>query len=139
MKVIYEEPKNSYKYNKWSVEDNLNVWYERATSLQSYKIKDIPNELKEFLDKWNYKINEYKKTYREEYPVKLAKIEFIYKDIIYVIYPIDVSATYKSNFMSDSEYDVSWDSLFEKYEKEIRNDLKKDLGVKYSRYFGILD
>ena len=134
MKVIYEEL-DDIKYNKWSVDDSVTIWYERTTSLENYKIKDIPNELKTFLDKWNDKINEYKKLYKEEYPVKLAKIEFIYKDIIYVMYPMDVSAVYKSNFLSDSEYDVSWDSIFEKYEKDIREDLNKELGVKYSRYF----
>ena len=138
MRVIYEDP-NDIKHNKWIVDDNVVVWYKEVTSLENYNNKDVPVELKKFLDKWNNLINKYKKSYKEEDPVKLAKIEFIYKDIIYAVCPVDVSATYKSNFMSDSEYDVSWDSLFEKYEKEIREDLKKELGVKYSRYFGMLD
>lgn len=138
MRVIYKDPKDN-NYHKWVVDDSSTVWYEDTTSLEDYNNKDIPVELKTFLDRWNNKINEYKKVYKEEYPVKLAKIEFIYKDFIYVIYPMSVSAIYKSNFMSDSEYDVSWDSLFEKYEKEIREDLNKELGVKYSRYFGMLD
>ena len=69
----------------------------------------------------------------------MAKIEFIYQDIVYCILPISISSTYKSSFMSDKEYDVSWDSLFEKYEKEIRDDLKKELNVNHSRYFGMLD
>ena len=139
MKVMYEDP-NDIKYNKW-FDDNgtFDIWYEKAFSLIEYKDKDVPEELKDFLDKWNNRINEYKKTYKEEYPVKLAKIEFIYNDIVYVIYPICVSATYKSNFMSDDEYEVSWDSLFENYEKEIREDLEKELGVKYSRCWGMLD
>ena len=41
--------------------------------------------------------------------------------------------------MSDEEYEVSWDSLFEEYEHEIRIDLEKELGVKHSRYWGMLD
>jgi len=140
MKVIYEEPNDKVKYNKW-YDDNgsFDIWYEDTINLIDYKSKDVPLELKEFLDKWNNKINEHKKIYKEEYPVKMAKIEFIYNDIVYVIYPVCVSATYKSNFMSDKEYDVSFDSLFEKYEKEIREDLEKELGVKYSRYWGMLD
>ena len=41
--------------------------------------------------------------------------------------------------MSDTEYDVSWDSLFETYELEIRKDLESKLGVVHSRYFGMID
>ena len=71
--------------------------------------------------------------------MKLAHIEFIYKDVVYAIYPKNVSATYKTNFMSEEEYEVSWDSLFEEYQREIRDDLEKELGVKHSRYWGMLD
>ena len=41
--------------------------------------------------------------------------------------------------MSEEEYEVSWDSLFEEYEREIRDDLEKELGVIHSRYQGMLD
>ena len=119
MKVLYENP-NNVLYNRW-FDDNgtFDIWYDETFSLINYKSKDVPDELKVFLDKWVNKMDEYKKTYREEYPVKMAKIEFIYGDVVYVICPLCVSASYKSNFMSEEEYDVSWDSLFEKYEKEI--------------------
>ena len=79
------------------------------------------------------------KSYKEMYPVKLAKIDFIYKDVIYRIYPTTIKATYKSDFMSDEPYDVSWDSLFETYQREIRDDMKNELGIIYSRYTGFLD
>ena len=102
------------------------------------RLGDI-NELKQFLDKWNNKMKEYKKTYIEKYPIKLAHIEFIYLEEVYVIYPNVISATYTTSFMSDEEYECSWDSLFEVFQKEIRTDLLKDLGVKHSRYFGMLD
>ena len=82
---------------------------------------------------------EYKKTFIEQYPVRLAHIEFIYDDIVYAIYPMNVSATYTTSFMSDEEYEVSWDALFEEYQREIRNDLERELAVKHSRYFGMLD
>ena len=82
---------------------------------------------------------EYKENYLEQYPVKNAHIEFIYKEIVYVIYPMNVSATYTTNFLSEEEYEVSWDSLFEVYQREIRDDLEKVLGVEHSRYFGMLD
>lgn len=52
---------------------------------------------------------------------------------------MNASASYKIDFMSDEEYEVSWDSLFEEYQREIRNDLEKEQGVKHSRYFGMLD
>ena len=82
---------------------------------------------------------EYKETYVEMCPVKLAHIEFIYEDVVYVIEPINVSASYMTSFMSDKEYEVSWDSLFESYQYEIRKDLKSELGVEHSRYWGMLD
>ena len=41
-----------------------------------------------------------------------------------------------TDFMSN---EVSWDSLFEEHEREIRDDLEKELGVKHSRYWGMLD
>ena len=37
------------------------------------------------------------------------------------------------------KYEVSWDSLFEEYQCEIRDGLEKELGVKHSRYWGMLD
>ena len=107
--------------------------------LYNYQNLDIPKELKLFLDNWNQKILEYKETYVELYPVKLAHIEFIYKDVIYSLYPSNVSATYMSTFMSDEPYEVSWDSLFETYQREIRDDMEKELGISHSRYFGFLD
>ena len=44
-----------------------------------------------------------------------------------------------TDFMSNEEYEASLDSLFEEYQREIRDHLGKDLGVKHSRYWGILD
>ena len=141
MNVIYVKPnEDDYIYTRWFDENGtFDIWYESQTSLFRYEKSNIPTELKEFLDKWSLKFSELKKTYVELYPVKLAKIEFIYKDVIYSLYPSNVKATYKTNFMSDEEYEVSWDSLFELYQRDIRNDLKKELGVIYSRYWGMLD
>ena len=101
-------------------------------------IDQLP-KLKTFLEKWTEKIKEYKKTYVEMYPVKLAEIKFIYQDIVYSINPYTVSATYMTNFLRNEYYEVEWDSLFETYQREIRDDLKKELGVKYSKYIGFLD
>ena len=44
-----------------------------------------------------------------------------------------------TDFMSNEEYEVSCDSLFEEYQREIIDDLEKELGVKLSRYWGMLD
>lgn len=44
-----------------------------------------------------------------------------------------------TDFMSNELYEVSWDYLFEEYEREIRDDLEKELGVKHSRYWVMLD
>ena len=140
MKVLYSKPNNCAKYIKWSDNNGIHdIWYEKVTYIFDYKNMDLPNELLEFLDKWKNKILEYKKSYIEMYPVKLAHIEFIYKDVVYGIYPATVSATYTTNFMSDHEYETSWDSLFECYQREIRDEMRKELGVEYSRYIGFLD
>ena len=141
MKVVYQKPsEDKYLMRQWFDENGIHdIWYENVTKLYEYQDLDIPNEIKLFLDKWNNKMKEYKKTYIEKYPVKLAHIEFIYQDEVYVIYPSVISATYKTCFMSDEEYECSWDSLFEEYQKEIREELSKELGIKHSRYFGMLD
>ena len=141
MKVIYTKPKDdNFEYKRWFDNNGtFDIWYKDVVSLYDYQYLDIPNELKLFLDKWNKKILESKETFIEQYSVKLAHIEFIYNDVVYAIYPMNVSASYKTDFMSDEEYEVSWDSLLEEYQREIRNDLEKELEVKHSRYFGMLD
>ena len=141
MKVTYIKPNdNNFEYKRWFDNNGtFDIWYKDVVSLYDYQNLNIPNELKIFLDKWNKKILEYKKTFVEQYPVKLAHIEFIYDDVVYAIYPKNVSASYMTDFMSDKEYEVSWDSLFEEYELKIRKDLEKELGVKHSRYWGMLD
>lgn len=140
MKVYYTEPKDNKRYLKWFDNNGkYDIWYEEATMLFDYNEADIPLELKNFLDKWSKKIEEYKENYVELYPVKLAHIEFIYNDVVYSIYPNTVKATYMTSFLSDKEYEVEWDSLFETYQREIRDDMEKELGVKYSRYWGFLD
>ena len=138
MKVTYNKPNNdNYEYNRWFDNNGtFDIWYKDIVSLYDYQNLDIPNELKMFLDKWNKKVLEYKKTFVEQYPVKLARIEFIYDNVVYAIYPKNVSASYMTDFMSN---EVSWDSLFEEHEREIRDDLEKELGVKHSRYWGMLD
>lgn len=139
MKVVYIDPKND-DYTRWFDNDGLHdVWYKEITSVFYPEDEDLPKELKAFLDKWTIKINQYKETYIERCPVKLAHIEFIYKDVAYAIYPITIKATYTSTFMSDKPYEVEWDSLFEEYQREIRDDLEKTLGVTLSRYYGFLD
>lgn len=139
--MLYSKPDESdFRYNRWFDNNGtFDIWYKDVVMLYNYREKDIPNELKLFLDKWNKKMLEYKETYVEMCPVKLAHIEFIYEDVVYVIEPINVSASYMTSFMSDKEYEVSWDSLFETYQYEIRKDLKSELGVEHSRYWGMLD
>lgn len=141
MKVVYECPENkNFEYKRWFDDDGkFDIWFKDTVSLHNYRQKDIPDELKAFLDKWNEKMLKCKETFAELYPVKLAHIEFIYNDVVYDIHPEDVSATYTTSFMRDKEYEVSWDSLFEKYQGEIRNDLRSELGVERSRYWGMLD
>ena len=139
MKVLYEDPKND-EYTRWFDNDGVHdVWYKTIVSIYHPIEEEIPEELRAFLAKWTEKIKEYKETYIERYPVKLAHIEFIYKDVVYRIDPLTIKATYMSTFMSDEPYEVEWDSLFEEYQREIRDDLRDTLGVTLSRYIGFLD
>lgn len=139
MKVVYKKPNDSL-YKRWFDNDGtFDIWYKDATMIFDYQSEDIPVELKLFLHKWSEKIQEYKKDFVELCPVKLAHIEFIYKDVVYAIYPKTVSATYKTSFLRNEEYEASWDALFEEYQREIRDDLKQQLNVEHSRYFGMLD
>lgn len=141
MKVTYKEPNNeNFEYKRWFDNNGtFDIWYKEAVMLYDYQNMGIPDKLKLFLDKWNEKILEYKKTFVETCPIKLAHIEFIYDDVVYVIYPDNVSATYTTSFLREEPYEASWDALFEKYQREIRDDLEKTLGVKHSRYWGMLD
>lgn len=136
MKVLYDNPNND-KYYKW-IDDNgvHDIWYEDLTRIYSnYNEMDIPQELKDFLGKWDDLMQNYKKNFVEMYPVKLAKILFIYNDCAYCIFPTTISATEISIFGKE----VEWDSLFEAYQKDIRDDLRNSLGVTYTRYIGFLD
>ena len=139
MKVIYKQPSETHAYYRWFDNNGtFDIWYKKTTPIVDYKNMDIPLELKNFLNQWTIKIAQYKESYRELYPVKLAKIEFIYKDMIYTIFPTTINATYTTTFMSDTPYEVSWDSLFETYELDIRKDMENELNIKHSRYSGFL-
>ena len=62
MKVLYDNP-NNYKYYKW-IDDNgvHDIWYEDLTRIYSnYNEMDIPQELKDFLGKWDNLMQNYKK------------------------------------------------------------------------------
>lgn len=140
MEILFTKP-DGILYKKWCDDGgSYDMWYKNETHIYSpEKANDIPDELRAFLIEWKEKIAEYKETYREQYPVKLAHIDFIYKNVVYKITPKTVGATYETDFMSDKPYEVEWDSLFETYEREIRDDLKTKLGVVHSKYNGFLD
>lgn len=116
----------------------LDIWYDRVISIAP-SCEDIPAPLAEFVERWKENIREYMKSYRERSPVKMAKIEFIYEDEVYAILPTTIGAVYESTFMSDTPYTVSWDSLLEEYQSQIREDFARTLGVTHSRYSGYLD
>ena len=143
MKIYFEKPKNDSKYTCFrasTVGEKWEIWYEweKAKHL-GYDKEEIPDELRAFLEKWTKKMKEYKESFREMYPVKLAKITFLYKDQVYYMYPTSVGATYESDFITGVMREYGWDAFFEEYQREIRNDLKQELGVEYSSYFGMLD
>ena len=85
MKVIYNKPNdNNFKYKRWFDNNGtFDIWYKDVVYLYDYHNLNIPNELKIFLDKWNKKVLEYKKTFVEQYPVKLAReASYKYSDTI---------------------------------------------------------
>lgn len=140
MSVYYTEKAGTDAHlYRWHENFNyLDIWYDDITYI-GRPGETVPAPLVAFIERWREKIREYKKNFREQYPVKMAKIEFIYEDTVYAIFPTTVGATYESTFMSEEPYEVSWDSLFEEYQKEIREDLARRLGVTHSRYSGYLD
>ena len=141
MKIFYKKPKNDVKFSCFRDSRNeWEVWYEweKVVYLSAPK-ENIPDELRAFIEKWTKKIQEYKKTFRELYPVKNAKIVFLYKDQVYYLYPMGVGATYESDFITGVMCEYDWDALFEEYQREIRDDMEKELGIKYSAYYGMLD
>ena len=122
MKVTYVEPKDSENYNVWFDHNGiLDIWYDETTSLDCYKDKDIPLELKEFLDKWSVKLNASSKKHKDKNIITESKIEFIYKDVIYSLIP--------------SSFGITSNSLLDKYQMKIRDELEEYLNVIYSRYF----
>ena len=139
MKVVYDNPNDS-KYYQWIDNNGIHdIWYLEKTNIYDYKNCELPNELIIFLEKWNEKMKILRETFEEGYPVKLARIEFIYKDYIYSIFPSTISSMTKSIFKANEGFILPWDALFEAYQKDIRDDLEKELGVKYSKYIGFLD
>lgn len=141
METFYDKPSNPENYHRWfDNKKTYDIWYTQVTHLYDYRNKDIPEELVAFLDKWSTRFEEYKKDYVEVYPVKLAEITFIYKDFIYSIHPSTVSATYRTNFGEGEEYyEIGWHSLFEEFQRAIRDDMEKELGIIHSKYNGFLD
>ena len=141
MKIFYERPEDDLHYSCFRDPSNeWEVWYEWDKVVYiGGKKEGLPKELLAFLDKWTAKMQEYKKTFRELYPVKNAKITFVYKDQVYNLYPMAVGATYESDFLTGVMHEYDWDAFFEEYQREIRDDMEKELGVKYSAYYGMLD
>lgn len=139
MKVLYENPNNN-KYYQW-IDNNgtHDIWYLDETVIYQIDKTELPIELKEFLLKWKEKMLEERKTFVETYPVKLARITFIYKDYIYRIYPSTIAATEYYITSKNEKVEIEFDSLFEAYQREIRNGLEQELGIKYSKYIGFLD
>ena len=143
MKIYFEKPKNDLKFSCFrptTFGESWEIWYEwEKVKYLGFKKNDIPEELNAFLEKWTKKMQEYKKTFCELYPVKNASIMFLYKDQVYKLLPTAVGATYQSDFLTGEMHECSWDAFFEEYQREIRDDMKKELGIIYSSYYGMLD
>lgn len=139
MEVVYINPKDP-KYYQWIDNNGIHdIWYLDIINIYDYKKSNLPDKLIILLDKWNEKMIKLREKFEEGYPVKSAKILFIYKDFVYCIYPSTISSMTKSIFKENEGYILPWDALFEAYQKDIRDDLEKELGVKYSKYIGFLD
>jgi len=143
MKIYFEKPTDSSHYSCFratTVGEAWEIWYEwEKVKYLSQKPQDIPDELRAFLEKWTKKMQVYKESFRELYPVKNAKITFLYKEQVYYLYPSAVGATYESDFLTGEMHEYDWDAFFEEYQREIRDDMKKELGIEYSAYYGMLD
>jgi len=126
MAILYEDPKDFCRYTRWrEAYDTYDIWYKNSDLKYVGGVEDLPQEFLPFMEKWIAIIREQNKDPRELYPVKHAQIKFIYNEEVYCILPCAVGA--KSDF------------VFEMNQREIRDDLKKTFGIKYTNYFGMLD
>ena len=121
MKIILTKPDDIVKYNQWY--DSLgfyDIWYEKVTRIHDYRNEDIPNEIKELLDKWYIKFNEKSKTFKRKKYIQWAEIEFIYNDTVYGIYP---------STLSEVELDITnklhYNALFDMLIADIIDDLER--------------
>lgn len=129
MAILRKDPNDFWGYRRWCNNGiYYDIWFKSSDVIivgWNYHNDNLPQEICRFLNKWNKIMAERKKNFREMYPVKNAKIEFIFKEEVYRLLPCSVGA--------------EEESFFEDNQRDIRDDLEKTLGIDYSRYFGMLD
>ena len=126
MAILTKDPHDICKYTRWKDGyEYYDIWYDDSEIVYVGSKEKLPSEFAPFMEKWIAIIEEQNKDPRELYPVKHAKINFIYGDKVYRMLPCAVHA--KSDF------------VFEMNQREIRDDLIKTFGIKYTNYFGMLD
>ena len=130
MKVFYTEPSDDTNYKIWFDHIGIHdIWYENSTKIVDYENMNIPEELQKLLNKWKKKFSKYEKAYLISHKIKDNAIEFIYNDYVYSIY----GDTFENN-------DISlYNTMLDHFQMQIRDDLKKTLGVIYTRYWGSFD
>ena len=143
MSVCYQKPDDA-RYSRWCDEDGTrrDVWYERAKIIPINGKNDalLPKALLLFIEKWREILRERYDTFREEYPVRDAHIEFIFDGNVYNLTPAGVHAMYKEPiYHMGIELFLECHALFESCHGDMIKDLESALGVTYARYFGYLD
>ncbi len=143
MNVFYERPAdfNTSNYGQRVDVNGTTFWVKwnawmSATQIDNEEaIKLLPLEIATFVPKWEKEIQRLKQEeYSLGYPIKLAKIYFIYKDIVYKLEPRAFKAG-KENF----HFSLCSDQvLFEGAHGMIEKDLQ-DVGCIYTWYDDFFD
>lgn len=143
MNVFYEKPADFNTSNYGQREDvngitfwiNWNAWMNATKIDNEDAINLLPSEIAIYVPRWEKEIQRLKEEeYSLGYPIKLAKIYFIYKDIVYKLEP-EAFASGKENFHKTL---CSDQVLFQGVHKIIEKDLQ-DLGCIYTWYDDFFD
>lgn len=126
--IVYKEPKDKEAYKRWRTDSGYayDIWYQTGDVIylrRNYMTQGLAPEFVRVLDECE-KMVKNRKDFPDYYPVKYAKIEFIYGDRLYVLTPDTLGIMYEFDF------EVSKTQIQEKL---------KGIGVLYSQYSGMLD
>ena len=133
MNVLYINP-NKTEYYQLTDKNGTPFWLNwsawiKATTIDSLEsIKLLPKNIADLIPKWTEKLEITKSIYedKDDCPIKLVSIYFIYDDIVYKLTPDAFSEEYMTRY------------YFREIHTNIENDLQ-DIGCIFTEYRDELD